>query len=168
MYIGKYGNGQQLQQSYYSFINNPTAYATCTPCPPGDWWCGAMKWGCDVQNAVAVNPTVTTLSPAYPGSTLDTERKKIVNAPAAKPARTPSSSTSSNPAGTPASSKCGGCNAGDIGCELGKLSCEATSAAAGWWNGMGESIGKGTGGLGILPIVAIGGGILIVALLARR
>lgn len=29
------------------------AYAGCTPCAPGDWWCGAMKLGCDLQNSAA-------------------------------------------------------------------------------------------------------------------
>lgn len=189
MYIGKYGNGlPPPPQSYYSFINNPTAYATCVDKKDG-LWSGVFAWGCQVQedwknagskplppnSQMGIGGIDKQFQKDYPQKTPPSQQKgggvagliSSGSAGAGAGAST-SSGGGGGGGGTPASNKCGGCDAGNIGCELGKLSCEAGAAAADWWNGMGESIGKGTGGLGILPIIAIGGGILIVALLARR
>lgn len=69
--------------------------------------------------------------------------------------------------GTSASDKCGGCNSGDIGCEIGKWSCEGTNFLRGWWDGMGDSISKGTGGIGLVPIIVVGG-LLALIVIAKR
>jgi hypothetical protein len=96
----------------------------------------------------------------------DKQTKQNIEHPAAYK---PSSSTSRLPSvgGTPKSEKCGGCDSGDIKCELEKLSCEGTNYLKDWWDGMGESINKGTGGFGLLPILLLGGVILIVAIAKR-
>lgn len=184
MYIGKYG---LPQQSYYSFINAPTAYAACVD-NHDSLVSGLWAWGCQVQEdwkTQGSKPLPNTqggiggldkeLQKKYPQQTVKNSQNQkggvaglISSGSASTGVGTGSGGSAGGGGGTPASKVCGGCNAGDIGCELGKLSCEFTNSAKNWWDGLGESVNKGTGGMGLLPIIAIGGGLLIVVLLARR
>ena len=71
--------------------------------------------------------------------------------------------------GTSASKNCSGCNPGDLGCEVGKFSCELTNGMKDWWNGMGESFGKGFSEFGMLPMMALGlGGLIVIAIIMKR
>lgn len=96
----------------------------------------------------------------------DRKTKQNIEHPAAYK---PSSSRLPSVGGTDKSDKCGGCDSGDIGCEGGKLLCEGTNYLKDWWDGMGESIDKGTNGLGMLPLIALGlGGLIVVAIIVKR
>ena len=71
--------------------------------------------------------------------------------------------------GTSESENCGGCDPNDIGCELGKLSCEFTGGLRNWWDGMGSSFGKGFSEFGMLPMMALGlGGLIVIAIIMKR
>jgi hypothetical protein len=117
---------------------------------------GLMAWGCQVQKdlAAAGDSTVRALTPAAPGSILDTHRKAnpVTNSPIAVAKPQP---------GTGASKNCGGCNKGDVGCELGKLFCEGGAAVGGVGNSAFGAIGP------YLPYIGVGVTALLIILLLK-
>lgn len=143
---------------YFYFSGNANAFAVQPACvdKKDGPLSGLFAASCQVQKnfADAVNSTVTTLTPAWQGSALDSARKAGGNIYRPPPA--------GKGGGTPKSAKCGGCDAGNIGCELGKLSCEFTGALGDATGSTFDFFGK------YMPYFLAGGAIIIAVLLIKR
>ena len=158
------------QYPYYPYGYRSRTFATTPKCvdKKDNQLSGILAWGCQVQedwkNAGKDPKNSPNAQAGISGldKSLRTGNGNQQGGVGGLLPRGGSSGSSGKGGGTSASTNCGGCDAGNIGCELGKLSCEFTKQLGNAGNSTFGVIGP------YIPLIAIGGGALLLILLLKR